>query len=186
MAQFARPDADVAINSWTEDDGATDALWDEINESTPSDTDYVKVVAADSTLEIGLGTLTDPVSSVNHVVRFRMYGTGAGGPEKLTVHLRMGASTTIASLSNQQSDGVWGDKSFTLSAAQANAITDYTDLRLQFISTGNTGGSDEIRCSFAEFEVPDVSSGGDELGAGLNRIGQLFVPQFYGGGKVNR
>lgn len=157
-AQFARPDADVAINSWTEDDGTTDALWEEINEASADDADYVKVVAADSTYEVGLGTLSDPTSSTGHIFRFRMYGTGAGGPEKLTVHLRMGASTTIASLANQQSDGAWGDKSYTLSAAEADSISDYTDLRFQLISTGNTGGSDELRCSWIEFEIPDVSS----------------------------
>ncbi len=154
MAQFGRPDQDITLNSWTDQDGNTTSIYTTIDETSASDSDYIKVVAADSMCEIGLGSLTDPGVDTGHVIRFRMYGTGAAAAEKLTVELRMGASFSIAVDANNQSDGAWGDFSLTLSEAQAALITDYSDLRLRFTSTGNTGGSDEIRCSWAELEIP--------------------------------
>ncbi len=172
--QYARPSIDISLGSWTEDDDTTDALYEEINETPADDGDYVKVVGADSTYEVRLTSVTDPTIHTGHVVNFRMYGTGAGAPEKLTVDL-VDNTTVIATLANQQSDGAWGNKQIVVAEAEAANISDYGNLRLRLSSTGNTGGSDEVRCSFAEFVCPDVSVGaqimnqfqGSNLGADL-------------------
>jgi hypothetical protein len=72
-AQKARPDSDQARDTWTTDSGGTTNLWDSLNESAPSDADYVKssVNPANDELIVTLTNIEDPVSSTGHVVRFR-------------------------------------------------------------------------------------------------------------------
>lgn len=72
--------------------------------------------------------------------------TGGGGthPEPHTIELVLfqgvtQIATTGAIAHSNQYTGVWRDKIHTLSAAEANAITDYTDLRLKVIATSPGG-----------------------------------------------
>ncbi len=156
--QYARPSSDVTRSNWTNSTGGT-PLYTEIDEAVYDESDYIKILAADDTCEIKCSSVDDPGIHTGHQIRLRMYGTGAGQPEKLSVNL-VDNTTVIASLVNQQSDGVWGNKQIVVAEAEAANINDYGNLRLRLTSTGNTGGSDEVRCSFAEFVCPDVSTGG--------------------------
>ncbi len=159
MVQIARPDSTVSAGLW-EPIGGPSTLWECMDEVTANDTtDYIEALNGENTTcEIGLSNLTDPVGNVNHTIRFKMQGFGSGGPERLTVQLFDGA-TQIAELANQTARGGWGVKTYTLTTAEADNITDYTDLRFKFISS-NLAATEDVWCTWAEFEVPDASAGG--------------------------
>ena len=158
MAQFARPDADVT-NTGTNGFAAVD-------ESTPSDADFW--FGDNNTaeeLEVSLSNVTDPSSSAGHTFRYRVAKTNAGtvdgGGNAVTVTARlMQGATQIAADSAKTATGTWTQYDFTLSGAEADAITDYTDLRLEFV-TSASGGSPANRrggaVSWAELEVPDAA-----------------------------
>ena len=159
MAQFARPDSDISAGLW-DPVGGPSSLFDALNESTPNDgTDYIEALNGENTTcELGLTDVDDPGISTGHIIRFRMQGTGSGGPERCKVQLFDGA-TEIANTGNQTSRSAWGTKSYTLSIAETDAIGDYTDLRFK-ITSSNLGGTEDMWVTWAEFEVPDAVTGG--------------------------
>ncbi len=158
MAQFARPDSTISAGLW-EPIGGPSTLWECMDEVTANDgTDYIEALnGEDTTCEIGLSDLTDPVSNVDHTIRFKMQGTGSSGPERCEVQLFDGA-TQIATTGTQTSRAAWAEKTYTLIQSQADNIGDYTDLRLKIISS-NLGATEDMWVTWAEFEVPDASGG---------------------------
>jgi len=129
-----------------------------INETTPDDSDFVGSHAipmegtTTATAEYGLDDLTDPTSSVGHVMRYRYKKDFSGG---VTIALRvrlMDGSTARATRTHSNIAASWKQRESVLTAAEANAISDYTDLRLEFrfIATG-TGSTRKGRISWTEF-----------------------------------
>ncbi len=161
MSQFLRPNNDQDRGGWTDKSGGTTNLYASMDESSPNDTtDYIKAVNVTSLSRFDLSSVTDPLVSTGHICRIRFYGTGAGTPEKLTVHVKQGAAFIKQYVwQNVQSDGVWTTLSYTLSAAEADLITDYGGLSVHFQPTG-VGASDEMRVTWFELEVPDAGGGG--------------------------
>lgn len=161
MAQFARPDSNVTQTSFT-------GGFAEIDEAVASDTDFAygdNNTAAE--LEVGLSNVSDPASSTGHIFRYRIAktnnGTVDGGGNAVTVTARlMQGATQIATDTAKTADGTWTQYAYTLSAAEADAITDYNDLRLEFL-TSASGGSPAVRrggaVSWAELEVPNAPAG---------------------------
>ncbi len=143
MAQFARPSVDTTRDNWEEDDGTTVNIFDQIDESVADDADYIRTVLTptNDVYVTKLTTLEDPLSSINHIVRFRYRKSAAGGDAiDLTVQLRQGYTNegspgtliaTVATLTNITD--VWTLVTYTLSGGEADAITDYTDLYLRFV-----------------------------------------------------
>ena len=144
MAQFGRPEADTYRDTaWTEDDGTTDALFGEIDESSASDTDYIKTsVAPTSDVYVTrLSDVEDPISSSGHVVRYRYAKSAAGGAAvDLTVQLRQGyvdegtMGTLIAEWTHTDISDTFTTQNQTLAGAEADSITDYTALYLRFVA----------------------------------------------------
>lgn len=143
MAQFARPVADAVVGSWEDEGGATTSLFESIDEATPSDADFVtsETAPATSVYATDLGTIEDPQSSSNHVVRYRYQKDASGGAQiDLTVELReayvdeVTQGTLIASASHTDIANGWTDGSITLSSGEADSITDYSDLQLRFVA----------------------------------------------------
>jgi len=126
-AQFARPTSDASAGTWTASTGSD--LYAMIDETVASDTDYISTVNA-STCEVALSTLSDPASSSGHIVRYRL-SAEAGG---VTVRLRQG-TTTIASWTHSPAPASLTTYAQTLSGGEADSITDYTALKLQFEAT---------------------------------------------------
>jgi hypothetical protein len=140
------------------DGGETTNLWDRLNDET--DTQYIKDENGNNTTaEFDIGNLTDPVGNTLHVITFRMYGTGTGGPERCNVQLFEGV-TMRADTGNQTSPDAWATKTYTLTTGEADAITDYTNLSLKVISS-NLGGTEDMWVSWVKFEVPDAPAGGN-------------------------
>lgn len=145
MAQFARPSADTYNDDhWVDEQITETNLFDSVNESVASDADYVgsPLNPADTPLVVALSAVTDPVSSSNHIVRYRYRKDQTAGDQvDLTVQLREGyvdegtLGTLIADETHANISGPsWTDGSFTLSGGEADSITDYSDLFLRFVA----------------------------------------------------
>ena len=155
MAQFLRPSSDVTTTNWTRSSG-TNAYYTYIDETTASSADYVQTQSQGSDLEVGLSTVDDPVSSADHIVRVQVWSLGSGGPERHTIILLEGGTTiaTVVSTGSLPRNSPT-EITYTLSGAEADSITDYSDLRLRFTPT-SLGGSETYRVGWAEMEVPDA------------------------------
>lgn len=142
MVQIARPSSDSSRGSWTTQSGGTTNLYATIDEATADDADYVQSSASPSSpdvYEVALGSLTDPSSSSGHHVRYRYKKSVSGGDRiDLTVTLRQGASTTIASWTHTDIGSTYTDADQTLTSGDADAISDYTALRLRFSAVAVT------------------------------------------------
>jgi len=143
MAQFGRPSTDTTRDNWVEDDNSTTDIFDQIDEASSDDADYIKtqLTPTNDVYVTKLTTLEDPVSSANHIVRFRYRKEATGGDIiGLVTELRQGyvnegtPGTLIATQTNADISGsAWVAGTFTLSGAEADAITDYTNLYLRFV-----------------------------------------------------
>jgi hypothetical protein len=136
--QDLAPISDTSVGTWTTNTGATTNLYQAIDESEASisDTDYVQSVAdpATAAYEVGLASGADPLSSIDHKVSVRaLVNPNLGGTTTLTTELRQGGSALSTPASwNDALTGTAQRFDHILSSAQADAITDYSTLRLRF------------------------------------------------------
>lgn len=132
--QAALPSSDTSVGTWTTNTGATTNLYQAIDEPDFNDADYVQSVAgpANAVYEVALGAVTDPAVSTGHTLPVRAWLDTAGPPATITAELRQGANalSTPAVFADPvtTTPTTYDD---TLSAAQADAITNYADLRLR-------------------------------------------------------
>lgn len=159
MAQFARPSTDVQTTSYTKV-GGSGTFASCIAESVASADDatsYVKDNAPSSgtgpELIVGLSAVTDPLSSSGHILRVRAQRDGISN-NTATWRLFQG-STQIASFTQLLTTG-YATYTFTLTGAQADAITDYTALRFRSFGTPSGGFPTGLYVTAAELEVPDA------------------------------
>lgn len=139
----------LGVGSWTSVPGGT--LASTLDETVPDDTDYIISPAGSTSpddCEVQIGSLNDPFTKDNHRVNYRFtVADFTAMPISLTVRLMQGtteiAHWTHPALQDVYGSGTYGDGDFSggywqfsqlLTNAQAALITDYTDLRLQFIS----------------------------------------------------
>lgn len=160
MAQFGRPISDLQNTSIT--GGFVD-----IDEISASNSDYLySADNANTTYECGItSTLNDPLTGNGHTFRYQIaeidggvLGDGAGSTASVIVSLYQGA-TLIASDVSRNGTNTWTTHSYTLTTTEANNITDYTNLRLNFSITGGGGSPTNRRgigVSWAELEIPNV------------------------------
>ena len=150
MTQFARPDATITAASWTA--SATTLHGDTSDQSNAT---YMTGGSSAGTVELNLGNVTDPASSADHVIYIRVQGTGTGGPERFSLSLLQGATVIAAPFSAQSAPrGTWTEYSYTLIGTEADAITDYTDLRVQVTPSGLKSG-ETVLVSEVWLQVPD-------------------------------
>lgn len=137
-AQTGVPISDITDGSWLNELSTNTNLFASIDETVASDTDYIISPTLSSgfsdTCEVGLTALTDPVSSSSHTVAYRYRAQGVG-TMNLTVRLMQGV-TIIASWTHTSVSTSYAVATQTLSGAEADAITDYGDLRFRFVATG--------------------------------------------------
>ena len=122
--QYARPTSDVTTGAWVSSLGGSLAA--AIDETIADDADYIGTTYG-STCEVALGSLADPGVSTGHKVRYRI----AADAGAIVVRLRQGA-TTIASWTHNPAPTSLSTFEQTLSGAEADSITDYSALKLQF------------------------------------------------------
>jgi len=143
MAQFGRPSTDTTRDNWEEDDGTTTSIFDQIDESSIDDADYIRTVLAPTSdvYVTKLTTIEDPVSSSGHIVRYRHSKDASGGAQiDLTVELRQGYTnegsqgTLIKQWVHTNISNSLTTEAQTLSGGEADSITDYTNLYLRFVA----------------------------------------------------
>jgi len=144
MSQSSRPFADITRDLWTDLNLAIVGLFTQINEASANDATYMQsaLTPVASPMVVQMGYLDDPLSSTGHIVNYRYRKDSAAGDRiDLTVELRQGyinatnLGTLIASQVNTDITGTgWLAGTFTLSAAQADSITNYKDLFIRFLA----------------------------------------------------
>lgn len=152
-AQFARPLLTVSTGSWTAVSAAT--LHEAADETTANgDVDYASATV-DTTLELQLAGVTDPLTGAGHVLRLSAKCAGSGGPERIDYAIYQGA-TLIASWANVTLvRGSYTLITNNLTTTEANAITDYNDLRVRVASV-SLGSGESVWLTWTELEVPDA------------------------------
>jgi len=140
MAQFARPDSDISNTS---------------DEEVASDTDYIRGNSTAGACVIGLSSVTDPQSSTGHIIRVRARANGSGAGERWTFQVRQGSTIIETLASNATLARAWTNLSATLTAGEADSITDYSALSIYAIPTTIAAG-ESIDISWVELEVPDA------------------------------
>jgi hypothetical protein len=151
--QYGRPNSDIRTGIFAPSTGVT--LFGCIDESSPSDADYISGGGSIDYAEVGLSSVTDPVSSTGHFVNYRIARNPTNRAITLVVRLMQGA-TEIASWSHANYNGP-GTFNQELSGAQTDAITNYGTLSLRFDIT-STHASGVSFVYWAEFAVPDAAT----------------------------
>jgi hypothetical protein len=77
MAQFANPDSDISVGTWSWTNDGSQQLWEQIDEgiASPDDSTYAQTFGP-ATFEVGLESLSEPDSGTR-TVRIRAAGSGA-------------------------------------------------------------------------------------------------------------
>lgn len=162
MVQFARPDADELLGTWTDDVGGTTDIFNSIDEVVRSDSDFIITAnnPAGQVYRAQLSDVTDPTVHTGHTCRYAYGKDGGARTLEINVALLQGASTVIHTATHLNVSVGFAAGAFTLSSGEAGNITDYTDLRLRvtaFVTGG--GAASKGQFSWFELEVPDVSAG---------------------------
>lgn len=185
-AQFARPDAVASSNgSWM-------GTFADIDETPANDIDFLASPSGPTTshyYEVSLSDVDVPYTRTGITVRYRYAknGNDNGKTTNLAVELRQGSSV-IASQTHTDIPGVdgsgWQDGSFTLSLAQADAITDFGDLRLRFDPTSSGGGQKRsAQISWAEVEFPSAGDPVTQISYSYDRLYRLTGAQDASGSR---
>lgn len=157
MAQFLRPDSTLQATNWN--GGFAD-----IDEATFSDADaaYSNDNTAGAILEVGLSNPANTPGSGTCTVRYRhaqcdtgVYPSSGGGAVGITCLVLQGTTTLVTDTEQTANEGAFLERSFTF---DASLVTDWTDLRLEWITSGGGGNPASRRgaaVSWAELEVPD-------------------------------
>ena len=150
--QYGRPVSTEAAGNWTESGAAT--LHEAVDEVVPNDDmDYISSSSI-TTARFGVSPLTDPLSSSGHVLRIRLTSSGGLFPELCDFRLYQG-TTVVAAITGMSSRNNYRAFTYTLSAAEADAITDYTDLWFEVEAT-YLFFYEEMRVTWMELEVPST------------------------------
>jgi hypothetical protein len=123
--QYARAASDVASQWYPSVDGATLAA--EVDESTAVDTDFIVALDESRMAELTLSSVTDPLSSAGHVVRYRAYADQA-----VSIQVSLFQATTKIATWTEALTATTTLYTHTLSSTQTDSITDYSALRLRF------------------------------------------------------
>lgn len=123
--QTARPITDLSNTGWVPSSGGD--LYPMVGETVRDDGTYITATAVGALCELDLADLADPDVSTGHLPTLVLSAPGGGG---ITVRLRQG-TTTIATWTYHPG-ATPTEYTPALSGAEADSITDYTALRLQF------------------------------------------------------
>ena len=151
-AQFGRPIADITTAGF-----APTPLYSALNETSPDGT-ASEVTSTNNggnqTVEVKLGPVTDPLSSTGHIIS--VYVKKTSSRSSAMVFSLVQGTTVLASSGSTTLTTTYTQYDYTLSGAEANSISDYTDLRIRVVFTDNAGGPPGTwNWSWAQLQVPD-------------------------------
>lgn len=168
MVQTARPDADISNGGGWIPLGGGD-LYVEVDEAVSahdSNTTRLQTPAGPTggcNCVLRLSDVTDPVSSTGHVLRIAVQNLATPSQMDYSILLKQGASTRATWTFSWTSSSYGSPTDYTLSGAEADSITDYTDLTLDITCTQVSGSNTRGRISAIEFEVPDAGAAATSL-----------------------
>ena len=148
--QYARPDGDDSYTG-TLPMSTEATLYEAVDEASASDADYFygSVMQPGFDVYLSLSDVSDPLCSGDHILRARL-GKLSTAAASCNVYLYQGSSL-IAALPSATLSTLPTTYSYTLTAAEANSITDYTDLFLRVVTA-----EPDVACYWLEFAVPEV------------------------------
>ena len=138
MTQYARPDADTDIGDWLNSEEVDEDLFDEVNEASTDDNDYIHVSDGGGTIVFALSDVDEPDSGTRTVVVRASEDSGMNAVT-LTVTLKEG-STSKGSQRFSSGFGSTANLSFNITSS----ISDYSDLNLT-ISASDMSGMDTTK-----------------------------------------
>lgn len=106
---------------------------------------------------VNIASLTDPEVSTGHIIHFRATASGGGQTEQIIVRLFEGATQRATSAAITITRTTWNDYSYTLTAGEADSITNYADLRIELDASRISGG-ENVEATQTYFEVPDTGN----------------------------
>jgi hypothetical protein len=122
--QYARPVADLSQGAWTASSGSD--LFAMVDEQPANDADFITATNPAVCL-LRLAPVVDPQTSNGQSIRIRAKSARA---TTLIATLKQGTTTIATGTISGVASG-WTDYEVQLSSAQCDAITDYTDLRVE-------------------------------------------------------
>lgn len=125
--RYARPTTDVTTGPWAASTGGT--LAEEISEPTADSATFIQATAPGA-CEIALNPVTDPGTSSGQLVRYQVWSPSGNG---ITVRLKQGA-TVIAEWVHATLPLTPQIYAQELTAHQCDSITNYADLRFEFVA----------------------------------------------------
>ena len=126
-------------------------LWSRLDDN--SDSDYVSTANAIDYDIVALNGMCDPQSSTNHVFRWRARSMSGGGAAEKSEVMLFESSTQIAtSGAVNLARGTFTTYTYTLTAAEADSITNYADLRIRF-KADTLGSGETMDLAWVEFET---------------------------------
>jgi hypothetical protein len=124
---YARPTSDITTQ-WTPSTGTDHFAL--IDETTANDADYIYATAAGQTDEVKLASMSAPQAGTDLLINYKV--AGIVGSASVTMSLRQGSGgTLIATDTAKTSDNTY---QLVVPAATWASVTDWTDLRLRFVS----------------------------------------------------
>jgi len=159
LAQIARPNSDISVGSWSPYPVDPTTLFDKIDEETPNgDADYIVSDIDEDECEFGLNGIIDPGVGTDHVIRcYAKSPNGSGAKEQMYIALIENGTVRGQSPAVNVDRTAYGLIEYALSEAEANAISNYPNLRLRFHITKVNGG-EPIQITQAEFRCPDAAT----------------------------
>lgn len=178
MTQYARPDADRTDGSWLNSSSNNTNLYSYVDETSVNDSDYIHSIdssASADTVILDLSSVTDPENAANHTVFYRAKVAAGmmGGTPDLTIALFQGGSQ-IATKTDSGVTTSFSDDNLNLSTSEANAITDYGDLRIKFTrAAGGGAGGETATISWCFFSCDDAASSSSIVPIAMNTYRQM-------------
>jgi len=123
---YARPSSDITTQ-WTPSTGTSHFAM--IDEVTADDADYISATAAGQTDEVKLAAMVTPQAGTSVAIGYRVQGITSGAG--VTVSMVQG-TTVIATDTTRTANG---DYTLTVASGTWASVTDWTDIRLRFVST---------------------------------------------------
>ena len=163
MAQNATLDGTSDRGGWTDESGGTSNIYTHAD-GTSAGSDYIKGVVGFDSQPVGpaiftLSDVTDPESASDHKIIYTAHVSagGGGGAPGMTIALFEGSTQRHSTTNNSVSTSTPTEYTITLSSAEANSISDYSNLLLRVTNTGTTG-SDITRVYNMYFQCGDAPS----------------------------
>jgi len=124
---YARPTSDITTQ-WSPSTGTDHFAL--IDETTANDSDYIYATAAGQTDEVRLASMTAPQAGTDLLINYRVQGIV--GSASVTMSLRQGSGGTL--IATDTAKTIDNTYQLVVPAATWASVTDWTDLRLRFVS----------------------------------------------------